>query len=205
MMSRKPIHLEAMAKYPKGRQVIWEAIRASAQRFDLRSIMDETDINRDTVRSYLRGLEAAGIVERLEAPPDHVTPQAYRLVSDCGVDAPRVGRQGQPVTQGLAQEQMWRTMRLIGQFNARELAAAATTEDITVSSEAAKDYCFHLAKAGYLETIDAGRPGRGGHVTRWFFVPARYTGPKPPMIQRRASIWDPNLRQIVWQEAVRED
>jgi hypothetical protein len=126
-------------------------------------------------------------------------------VRDNGIDAPRVRRDGSAVTQGLAQEQMWRTLRMHkGDINARELAAHATTEAIPVAETAAKDYLRQLHGASYLACIAEGKGiGNGGIQARFRLI--SNTGPKPPMVCRTDSLFDPNLNAIVWVKPVNEE
>lgn len=203
---RKPAHLAAAGGKPQGRQGIWEAIRAQRDGFTIASLGAATDIHRDTIRTYVRGLHAAGYVE----VPAPIAP-FYRLVRDVGVEAPRVTRDGKPVTQGAAREQMWRTMKMMAaDFSWRDLAITASTEAVAVAEEDAKDYCANLAKAGYLMVASPGkgtpsaRKG-GGMPTRYRFNRSKNTGPKPPMVQRLQSVFDPNLGKIVWTEEARHD
>lgn len=209
---RKPVHLISAGRKPGGRQAIWAAIRANRDGFTVISLAKATKTHRDTVRSYIMGLLAGGYI--MVGTTDGPIPVAvFRLVNDVGVDAPRVTKDGKPVTQGAGREQMWRTMRMIhGDFSWRDLAIAASTAAVSVSEEDAKDYCANLAKAGYLIVAAKGKAiggglGKGGTgiPTRYRFVPAKYTGPKPPMVQRVSSVFDPNLGKIVWTAEVRHD
>lgn len=214
-MARKPAHLEQAGPVPTGRRAIWAAIRAHADGFTRSALVRVTGIHRDTVGTYLRGLEAAGYIGRPADlnPPSIPAAPVWRLVKDVGVEAPRVTRDGRPVTQGLAREQMWRTMRMLkGDWSWRDLAIAASTEAQPVSETDARDYCANLAKAGYLVIVARGKGvgsglGKGGTglPTRYRFVPARYSGPRPPMIQRLSTVFDPNLGTVVWQESPRDD
>lgn len=199
-MARKPAHL-AMVGGKSPRQRMWEEIRKQRAGFTARTIGDAVKIHPDTVRTYLVALAAAGIiVEDGLNPPRNAGLQPtrrYRLDQDSGAEAPRVDRDGRPVTMGQGREQMWNTMRRLGHdFAAAELAALATTDAHQVAETDAVDYCKHLAKAGYL--LDMG--GR-----RFRFLPARNTGPRPPMVQRLKSIYDPNLHKVVWQEPAHVD
>lgn len=212
---RKPVHLVSAGRKPSGRQAVWNAIRAFRDGFTIRTVSLATGVHRDTVKTYVHALLAAGYI----APdPDEATDVAqvsrgYTLVKDVGVDAPRLTRDGKPVTQGAGREQMWRTMRMIrGDFSWRDLAIAASTAEVPVSEADALDYCANLAKAGYLAVVAKGKGvgaglGKGGTgiPTRYRFIPAKYTGPKPPMVQRVQSIFDPNLGRIVWTAEVRHD
>ena len=201
-MSRQPVHLLAASAKPTGRQAIWQTIRAEAEAFTVADLIKATDICRDTIRSYLRCLEASGHIARYF---DEFPPGTYQLVNDVGVEAPRVTKDGKPVTQGLPREQMWRTMKILAaDFASRDLAIAASTESVPVSEVDAKDYCRNLAMAGYLIVITKGKGGGKSTSTpsRYRFNRAKNTGPKPPMVQRMQTVFDPNLGQIVWHPEV---
>jgi len=197
---RKPVDVLAKTRKPSGRDAVWAAIRDQRARFSLGTLREATDVHRDTIRTYLRGLEAAGFIRELGVAPP-VGARFYALVKDIGREAPRVTRDGRPVTQGRARENMWRTMKMLVDFTATDLAVAATTEETEVSEVDAKDYVQHLAKAGYLVVVREGTPKA---KALYRFVKARNTGPKPPMVQRIKSVFDPNLRRIVWCEEVGE-
>lgn len=205
-MSRQPVHLLVASKKPTGRQAIWQLIRVMRDGFTVAGLAVATDIPRATIKSYLQCLEAAGHIERIELVEAIPTAcnGAYRLINDIGVEAPRVTKDGKPVTQGLPREQMWRTMKILtADFSWRDLAIAASTEAVPVAETDAKDYCKHLAQAGYLLVVSKGKPlGRVGQPTRYRFNRAKNTGPKSPMVQRIQTIFDPNLGQIVWHPEV---
>lgn len=103
---------------------------------------------------------------------------------------------------GAAQEQMWRTMKILSDFTFRDLAISASTEAVMVNEEAARDYLGALSAAGYLITVQKGGPNR---PARYRFNRARNTGPKAPMIQRLKTVFDTNTRQVVWQEEARDE
>lgn len=210
-MSRKPITEYAGGKGP--RQRIWEAIRKADGPFTdnaIWSITDnaEIDINMGAIREYRRALVHAGIVGVVEES-GKFKPGIYRLVKDEGLEAPRVRKDGQRVTQGLAQEQMWRTLRLLtADTNARELAAHASTAAIQVAEGAADDYLKVLHHAGYLACTREGH-GLGfkglGVQSRYKLKPARNTGPRPPMVCRTRVVYDPNEDKVVWAARVTDE
>lgn len=175
------------------RAALWAAIR-ELQEFTPRQLRGETRCTQGQTEEYLKGLAAAGIVERRETG-------LYALINDCGNEAPRVRRDGTLVTMGMGREQMWRTMRLLGDFTALDLAISSSTEDTPVKENTAKEYCRFLTLAGYLVEI---RRGRGGIPSIFRFLPSQYTGPKPPMIQTCRQVWDANTERVVWME-VRHD
>lgn len=197
-MPRKPVHLTASARRPEGRQVIWEAIRR-LRRFRLDELEHATRIREATLKTYLLGLTNAGYLRRIDAeqPAAEARYQAahWELVRDVGIEAPRVRRDGAEVTQGLGREQLWRTMRIIGEFNYRELAVQASTEAHPVAPGEAKHYVGYLFRAGYLACT---QPATAQTIARYRLLPSRYTGPQPPQIQRVHQVWDPNLSKVVW-------
>lgn len=221
-MARKPVILEGAIS---PRQRIWNVIRAQRADWTADDIINATrreralggTVDADTLRSYLRCLIAAKIVahvgERTE--PGAATRKTYsaklhRLIVDEGVDAPRVRKDGSRVTQGLAQEQMWRTLRLLagGDTNARELAAHASSSIAPVAEVAAADYLRMLALAGYLDCTVQGHGALGSAPavqSRFRLRADRNTGPKPPMICRTKVVFDPNLCAVVWAPTVTEE
>lgn len=203
-MARKPAHIE-LAGGCGPRQRVWDAIRRRRGAvFDLFDV-NPGDVPRETVRDYVLSLVRAGYlatVGTLIGPYDR---RCYRLINDAGLEAPRVRRDGTPVTQGLAQEQMWRTLRMLkGDTNARELAAHAGTPEIPVREIAAADYLRNLHLAQYLECTRPGKgTGRGGIQARYRLI--SNTGPRPPMVCRADAVYDPNLGKTVWVRPVTEE
>jgi hypothetical protein len=187
-MSNKPVSERA---WMQTRAALWEAIRG-LKTFTPRELRYETRCSTSQVSEYLKGLAAAGIVERMGDG-------LYALINDCGIEPPRVRRDGSRVTQGLGREQMWRTMKMLREFTPLDLSVNASTEAAQVKLSTAKDYCHFLQQAGYLAAIRKGKgTGRGGQQTLYRFIPARNTGPHPPMVQRVKQVYDPNLCEVVW-------
>jgi hypothetical protein len=186
-MARKPVDAYQGGLTPRER--IWAALRRL--RFGTRrEIAIAAKARDDTTRDYLRALVAGGLVEESH---NDAGVAGYRLVRDAGLEVPRLRADGTPVTQGLAREQMWRTMRLLGTFTLDDLVVQASTDEVQIAAEDAKSYAYWLAKAGYLRVIEACRC--------WRFIPTRYSGPKPPMVQRVKAVFDPNLQRVVWPDA----
>jgi hypothetical protein len=182
-MARLPAHQAA-----PGRPEIWAALR------QLRHATGE-DIRKTaaaqwaTVEDYLKSLVAANIVEITSIGPrrrDHM----FALVHDTGAEAPRVRKDG-TIVPPTKTEALWRSIKMLGNFTYAELAAAAGAEGLQ-----ARDYCQHLARAGYLVADN-----RHPNPTHYKLAPGKNTGPLPPQIQRTKAIYDPNLRQIVWADA----
>jgi hypothetical protein len=205
-MPRKPAPLELVGG--KGqRQRVWDRIRAlKGSDFDLAEITLGAEC-KSTVRDYTIGLERAGylVVTQAHISGGRNRQRRWQLARDTGAEAPRVRKDGTPVTMGLAQEQMWRTLRMLkADTNARELAAHASTPDIPVRESAAHDYLRNLHLAGYLECVKPGKGvGRGGIQARLRLI--SNTGPRPPMVCRAHAVYDPNLGKTVWVKPVTEE
>ncbi len=197
-ITRKPVHLEAQG--PKGdRQSMWEVIRwlhKAGEPITVPEVWARAThlAPKGRVRDYFKGLEAAGYLRRVEGEPRTVV--YYELARDIGVDAPRVRADGTEVTQGRGREQMWRTVKIIGDFTCRQLAQAASTPDHHVAESTAQDYCLMLTGAGYLTVTRRGGPGK---PARYRLAPGRWTGPRAPMVQRLKQLYDPNTGEVVYQ------
>lgn len=193
-MSRQPINLELSGGKSK-RQRIWELIRSiCGYEFDLADVTPG-DINQSTVRSYVRGLANAGLIEIVREGSEQQR-AIYMLLRDEGLEAPRVTKQGEKVTQGQGNEAMWGAMQALGSFNTRVLAEMAGIKEITV-----KSYCKMLHHAGYLTVNRKGKGiGAGGISTQYRLLSSKVNGPRPPMIMRLKAVYDPNIHEIVWQQ-----
>lgn len=197
-MGRKP----ASVGHYGTQDAIWQAIRA-LESFTLKDLICHVDrhlkVNDLTVKSYVQRLERGGylnstvIGQRAGCRQEH----AYTLIRNTGVETPRLRQDGKPSEQGRGQEQMWRAMKILRDFDWRDLAIAAGTEEHPIAENTAKGYCVVLAAAGYLAVVRASKPGA---KTRYRFVPSRNSGPRPPQVQRVKQLFDPNLNQVVWRQ-----
>lgn len=196
MRGRKPIHLEMVGK-KTNRQRIWEAIRKEPEGFTGYALARQAQVHDDAVRSYLQSLLRSGHVEVI-AGAELFCEQTLRLINDVGVEAPAITRQGEVSRQGQGGEAMWRTLRILGEVDARQLTDnASVAAPITLWT--AKTFIKWLYRAGYLQLVEAGHRGR---LARYRLKPGMYTGPRPPMIQKGGAVYDPNLGEVVYRHAV---
>ena len=155
----------------------------------------------DCVIDYVRRLIKAGYVEVTGAKKTltnlrrHTVQQEYRLLKRPKA-TPKLNRDGSQAKQGIGQEQLWTAIRALSSFDTRELAIAATTDDVAVAVETAKSYARHLETAGYLQIL---RPGSGPVSRIWRLKPSMNTGPKPPRILRSKMVYDANRKEIMGQ------
>ncbi|WIX34926.1 hypothetical protein QO259_09905 [Salinicola sp. JS01] len=196
MAKRKP--QSTLAGDVPSRQRIWEGIRliAHSGRPVTMARLDTfvPEMPRTRVVDYLRGLIAAGYIERINPTKGIGDVAEYRLIRDIGVEAPRVRRDGsEPPVPG--REQLWRTIKIIGEFTAAQLAEAATTPRRAVAETTAQEYCQFLALAGYLHIT---RAGGANLPARYRLASGRWTGPMAPQIRRTKELYDPNTQEVVY-------
>lgn len=187
----KQTHLVSVNGHHNQRQALWEAMR-ELKEFSTVDLEDKTRVKEESIRCYLTGLTRAGYLEHITGKQRERTAKTYatgrwKLIKDTGIDAPRVNKRGEETTLGCVREQLWRTMRILGQFGTRDLAVHAGTEECAVSLKSAKEYLRHLRKAGYVIN-------NGNGI--WRLV--KNTGPKPPIIQDIPQVFDQNLGEVVW-------
>lgn len=168
------------------RERLWQAMR-QLRVFTVQQLARQAHVDRGTynVGDYLRGLVNAGILSK-EATRQH-GPNIYELMRDTGVDAPRVRKDGSPVPE-TAQTRMWRAMKVLKTFSARDLVVHASLPDKEIAESTATDYCQWLARGGFLRTEASG-------PVRWRFV--KDTGAKAPQILRVKQLLDVNTGEIV--------
>lgn len=189
-MSRKPIDQLNNEPKPQGMDGIWAEIRR-LNIFTKREIHDNTDIPNKTITDYVKRLMAGGYIEEHGSFEET---GRYVLVRDAGVHPPRIRPNGQPVTQGKGTANMWRSMRMLGQFTPRDIVAHSNTDTVTVSDATAQSYCSMLLKARYLRVVQKAVPGKRQATYRF----VRNTGPLPPQIQRVKQVFDPNIREVTY-------
>ena len=178
---RKPVHIGAYGT----QDAIWRGVR------ELKTFTKDDliiHISRDlkvcdaTVDSYLTRLVRGGYLQ-VEKVPKHrgvCKLSRFTLIRDTGVETPRLSKAGAPVTQGRGRENLWRTMKILREFDFQELAAAASTEETSITPATAIRHRYKL-------------------------LPSKYTGPRPPQIQRVKQLYDPNVDKVVWPREVNDD
>ena len=144
---------------------------------------------------FCRRLVAAGI-----AVLDHQHDQGrggtkqnvYRLLKTPRT-LPPLNRSGKPPRQHVGQQYMWNVLRKGGVWTARDLAAFASTDEVTISRDTATSYLYRLRLSGYLVTVEEPRSRSQGHYR---LNPSRDTGPTAPMILRSKLVFDPNSDEV---------
>lgn len=192
---KKPINLE-MKGLKNNRQRVWEVLRAERNGITCKLAAYRADVDVGAARSYIRALVKAGYIEQQSS--GLFEEQTLRLIKDCGAEAPAITRTGEPSSAGLGTETMWRSLRILGEVSAEELAEQAAAVAGKASIGTALQYLKWLCRAGYVHEAVSAKGGRNGRRARYRLAPGMYTGPKPPMVQRGGQLFDPNLGKVVY-------
>lgn len=155
------------------------------------------DAHRKAVVDYVKRLTRAGIAREITTAP----PRRYELLSRPAA-VPIINRDGTIGRQGAGVRQMWTAIRALRTFTYRDLVVAATTEEVSVEAHTAKAYLQRLDAAGYLRTIDPGKPGT---PRTYALKRSMDTGPEAPRILRTKFVWDPNRNQVMGEPEAEED
>jgi len=200
-MGKKPVPLIASGA-KSTTDVMWATIR-KLKTFSSKALLSE--INRTlpvkdrTVKLYvdrlLKGhyLTVKAVANVSGCRREHV----YELINDVGIDTPQLTMDGTPSPQGMAREQLWRAMRIMGDFDAWDLMLAASTERKAIRISVAVEYIKHLYDAGYLAKTTECSRGLSPRRARYHFLPSMFSGPKPPQVQQVKQVFDPNLGKVM--------
>lgn len=182
-MSRKPVDQQQPSEC---RQAVWEWICSHKGSFTVNDILGDIRLTASSINDYLSGLTNGGYLSVVKSR-ERMVLNVYTLINNTGVDAPRVRKDGTPVTQGIGRKYLWNAMSTLKTFSILDLTRAASTEIHQVAESEAESYCAALCLAGHLRRQPDGR-----------YRLIMRTGPHPPQIQRTKQVYDPNLRAVVW-------
>lgn len=187
-------------KVPRGHQGFWDIIR-ELRTFTVKDVDGRSNTHCQSVRDYIVRLEKAGYVRRLGNVEGELI--TYELVTD-QPEAPRLRRDGSPARDmGRGQDQMWRAIKMLGEFTARDVSIHGSTDQVRVRLNSAQSYLKHLQRAGYLMIVRPGKPGHKpgtGEMAIYRLIPSMNTGPMAPQVQRTEWVWDPNRQKVMGPE-----
>lgn len=178
-----------------GADYLWSLMRAAPGReFTVRDLAGQSNAKRDTIRSFVRRLEAAGILASQPRPGGSV----YRLVRD-QLETPKIRRDGTIEPNAGAAQCLWNAIRNAFKqgFEPRDLAHFASTDEVRISIRTALDYCRDLDRAGYLIPLNDVRSRSRDADPMWRLDPRMNTGPRAPLILKTRLVYDPNRGDIV--------
>lgn len=177
---------------------VWDIARTAQKSFTVRDVRRQVvgEVSYDRARACLDKWYAAGYVARTVDPQVYPPTYLYDVITDCGQQPPLVDNQGQLKKQS-TQEIVWRTARILKQFNARQIIASANDGETMLNEKAVRYYLFHLHDAGYITWLNA-----DDNQTLAQYVLTVNTGPKAPEIKRGKKVYDGNLGLIVYDPEV---
>lgn len=160
-------------------EAIWEEVKRMTEfrRADLVRFGCSEQKAGDYIRRWLADHRIR--ISRMER-----TTKVYAPVDGTTVAAPNTGS---------PEGNMWFVMRRLNAFTPLDLAAHANTDDVTVTLQAARDYCRLLMTAGYLRVLERAKPG----VREAVYKLINETGPKPPRSSRMRGVLDPNEGRFI--------
>lgn len=173
---------------------VWDVARTAQSEFTVRDVRSQVgaEITTGRVRACLEKWQLSGHIARTVDTNNHLPIYLYKVINDCGQKPPQVDNQGQFKPQS-TQEIVWRTVRILKRFNARQIIASANDGETTLNEKAVRYYLFHLHDAGYLTCLNA-----DDNQTLAQYALTVNTGPKAPEVQRGKKIYDGNLGMVVY-------
>lgn len=160
----------------------------------LRTLIGD-NIEWEAVAAYVKALERGGYVARAGGVAHD---PIYRLAK-WQPETPILRADGAVVAAAQRADHLWRAIKMLGLFNARDLAASASLPEWPISDEQAARYAGDLARAGYLLERHDDR----GAV--WRLKRRMNTGPAAPRVLRARFVWDPNLARVVGDSVMAEE
>jgi hypothetical protein len=187
--------VELSAIVPRGHAGFW-AIICDLDRSGPWRICDvdqRSNVDRASIKDFVRRLERGGYLGRAGEGPGlkgKGSATLWRLLRT-SIDAPRLDRAGNELPEPL-EHSLWRTMRIVKQFTARELADMASLPERRISLVVTQRYMKGLATVQLLLPVSKASTG----LDQTYRL-VRDLGPKAPSITRAQIVFDPNARQVV--------
>jgi hypothetical protein len=198
-MSGRPVHADG-----PGYVEFWDVIREQQGIFTVREIWLQVEGGNHhatatrAIQNYAQRLVKAGYLS-MQPASGPGQPNLYKVIRK-SLEAPRLRPDGSVVVAGQKRDHMWRTMKMLRDFAAADLAISASTEGVKVVEADASEYIRALHRAGYLVQVKP--PKTAVSQGRYRLLASKNTGPRAPMVQRVKQVFDPNLREVVWRGGI---
>ncbi|WP_264047531.1 hypothetical protein [Methylobacterium flocculans] len=177
-----------------GPKAYWDAMRALTLRagsFTSRDVAEHCGVTvENTVICYVAACVRYGHLDVVgERPPATPTGRPFKLYAVKVTERLEAPFEKADITRkhGAAHQQMWTAMRALPHFTTRELAVHASTDEVSISSDTARIFCWKLEQAGYLQEL-----GRNGRWRVLRIRPGKSTGPIPPAITFKGEVIERN-------------
>lgn len=194
MMKRSIIDMvQANLRVPRGNEGYWKIICELdlVGPWTLTMIEDRSNVDRESIRDFVRRLVKGGFAEKVGTAPQRGTGKTasttYKLLKR-PLLAPRLERSGKERDE-VQRETLWRAIKMLGTFDATELAQ--TTE--TVTHQIAYKYLLALHAAGVIAQVGDSKSLRSSS-----FRLVRNLGARAPVITKVDQLlFDPNSGTVV--------
>ncbi len=191
---RKPIQLELVGGKPT-RQRIWEQIRKHRLGFQIATVSEHSSTSLEATKKYIQCLEKGGFILKVSDAPFEKA--EYQLLKDNGIESPKINSDGELITMGLAQEAMWRCLRIRKEIDAWGIYHQVEATGIVITMDNVRRYLRMLKRAGYLRVVSPAIPHKK-KTEILALIGAMNTGPRPPQVQRVGIVYDPNLNKVMY-------
>ena len=185
-------------KYGTGFDGLWELIRELRTDFTVRDLMSHIPIHKNTVRQYLKTLVDAGFLAEglpIALPNDNYA-KTYTLIKDNGIVRPVVGKHMfKPSKMVKKSQKIWLAVKASKTFQARDISFMTG-----VGLTYVKSYLFVLKKARYLKVIK-----QENHPAPDLYLFVYNTGAIAPQIKKDKSVYDANLKKIMWSPKTKKE
>lgn len=187
---------------PPGPEQFWAAMRELTKShggFTWREIyIRSNEVGRDAARRYVVACAKAGHIRQIDMRSREKVYVVTRQTSKAPLI---VMRDGDPGARGLHRQHIWTAMRTLSVFTAREIAAAASTDDVRVNVKTVERYIHQLRVAGLISYMK--NEGKRGAST-YRLKPSANSGPKAPRILEARFVYDANLKTVVGEACTSE-
>ena len=193
MSRRNELDVDHQLHGSMAEQVMWSFIRTKPS-FTIEQIWWEENINisKAAIIRFVSLLEHNEYVTRSKK---FEKTGLFILARRGQAKLPKLNHPGHREDRSRALQNMWNTMRRLKDFNAKDIVACSNTPDISVSLNAATNYCRFLERANYLRVIDEGGKAKN---TRYQLIDN--TGPNAPVVRRETKLYDPNEQRVRYLE-----
>jgi hypothetical protein len=180
---------------PPGPEQFWTAMRDLTKRnggFSWREIYINSDgVGRDAARRYVVACAKAGHIKQIDMRGRE---KIYIVTRQSAKTPLIVMRDGDPGARGQHRQHIWTAMRTLSVFTAREIAAAASTDEVRINVKTVERYIHQLRTAGLVTYMqNAGKSG----ASTYRLKPAANSGPRAPRILQARFVYDANLKKVV--------
>lgn len=178
---------------PPGPELLWPMIREIGIKgpFTAHDVAWRCSCSPASVEVYIAKLHAGGLV----ANSGETTTDGKRLwqLTSRKLQPPYLDGRGNASHTHEMLSRIWKALKMAKTVSVTTLRSFIDDQDVTLSSDTARTYLNALARAGYLDKIEASQEcGEQRYKLRH----AMMTGPLPPRLLRATLVYDPNRREI---------